>query len=45
VPIADSPSSNGSASIPHGKTYKVFMTRFIEASPDIHHTIEKLVTA
>ena len=26
------------------KNYKVFMTRFIDAFPDLHHTIEKLVT-
>jgi predicted ester cyclase len=44
LPIADSPSSNGSASIPHGNTYKVFVTRLIEDVPDIHHAIDKLVT-
>ena len=29
---------------PTWENYKAFMTRFIDAFPDIHHTVEKLVT-
>jgi len=29
---------------PTWQNYKTFMTRFIDAFPDIHHTIERLVT-
>ncbi len=29
---------------PSWERYKIFMTNFIDAFPDVHHTIEKLVT-
>jgi steroid delta-isomerase-like uncharacterized protein len=29
---------------PTWENYQVFMTRFVDAFPDVHHTIEKLVT-
>ncbi|MHB8188592.1 MAG: ester cyclase [Dermatophilaceae bacterium] len=46
MPVADCrfPALERFGIDPTWESYKVFMTRFIEAFPNIHHTIEKLVT-